>query len=145
MLAAIAQHLQLTRLVAQTVGPETVHDLIHRLSRRLVLVEEIAGEQDHIHVPLLSSGHDLVEGFPTIIAADRVSLAIANMIVCRNQNANRIAVGCFLSVIVSTKDLRRQLTSGGRHGREDISSTAGGLSRKMRRQRHEANEGEALS
>lgn len=100
MLAAIAQHLQLARLVAVAVRTETSHDLVHGLSGRFVLVEEVAGKQNHVHITLFGRTHDLIECFPTIVAANRVSFAITDMVVCCNQDTDGI-FGCESSVMKS--------------------------------------------
>lgn len=97
MLAAVAQHLQLARLIAETVGAKTAHDLIHGLPGRLVLMKEVASEENHVYVPLLCRDHDLVERLPAVISTDGITFTIADMVVCGYQDADRI-VGCRLSV-----------------------------------------------
>jgi hypothetical protein len=41
-LASVAEKLELARLVAQTVFAKTLHDLIHRFSRRLIVMKQVA-------------------------------------------------------------------------------------------------------
>lgn len=122
MLTAVAQHLQLARLVAVAVGTQAAHDLVHGLSGRLVLVEKVSSEQDHVHITFFSSAHDLVESLPTVVATDGITLAIANMIVCRDQDAYSI-VGCKWSAISLQRCVWKQ-TVGGRHGEEGLISDA---------------------
>jgi hypothetical protein len=81
MLAAIAEHLQLTRFIAITVGTQTLHDLVHGFPGWLVFVEEIAGQQNHIHVAVFGDGHDFVKRLPTVVAADGISFVVAHMVV----------------------------------------------------------------
>lgn len=53
-------------------------------------MEEIAGEQDHVDVVFSSEAHDFVEGFPAIVATDRITFVVADMAVCCYQDADCI-------------------------------------------------------
>lgn len=121
MLAAITQHLQLAGLVPIAVGAQTAHNLVHRFSRRLVLVEKIAGQEDHVYITFLCRAHDFVESLPTVISADWISFAIADMVVCCDQDTYSI-IGCELSVIKALEMRTRRLTRCCRHD-EATSST----------------------
>ncbi len=61
-------------------------------TRRTVLMEEIAGQQDHVGLTLSGQDHDLVEAPPAVILADGIALAVADMIVRGDQDANGVAV-----------------------------------------------------
>lgn len=90
MLAAVAQHLELAGLVAKAVLTQASHDLIHGLSRRLILVEEIAGHQYHINITLPSQAHDLVKGLPAVVATLGITLIVANMVICGDEDADGV-------------------------------------------------------
>lgn len=90
VLTRVAQHLELTRLVAEAIHSQGPHHLIHRLAGRLVLVEQVAGEEDHVHVALLRETHDLVEALPAIVAPDGVAFVVSYMVVCRDEDADRV-------------------------------------------------------
>ena len=55
------------------------HDLhaARAFPRRLVVVEEVAGEEHHVRLVLQRQFEDLAEGDKGIVAADRVALAVA--------------------------------------------------------------------
>ena len=82
LLARIAQHLQLARLLAITIHAQTPHHLVHRLPAGLVVVEEVAGQKNHVDVAFFGQAHDFVEGLPAVVAAVGVSLVVADMVVC---------------------------------------------------------------
>lgn len=44
-------------------------------------MEEIACQKDHVDISFLGQAHDFIEGFPTIIAPDRIAFVVADMIV----------------------------------------------------------------
>lgn len=90
VLTRITKHFQLARLLPIAIHPQRPHDLIHRLSRRLVVVEEIASQQDHVHVSLPRQAHDLVKAFPAVVAADGVSLVEPDMTVCCYEDADGV-------------------------------------------------------
>lgn len=90
LLARIAQHLQLTRLLSVAIHPQASHDLVHGLARRLVLVEEIASEQDHVDIAFFRQAHDLMEGLPAVIATDGIAFVVADMVVGRDENTDRV-------------------------------------------------------
>lgn len=92
-LAPITQHLQLARLLSVAVHAQASHHLVHRFTRRLVLVEEIAGEQDHIDIAFLGQTHNLVKRLPAVIATDRISFVVADMVVCCHEDADRVCCG----------------------------------------------------
>lgn len=94
--AAVAQHLQFARLVTEAVLTQTSHDLVHGLSRRLVFVEKVTSEKDHIDVASLGELHDFVESLPAIVATNRIAFIVANMIVSGNEYAN--GIGCCVSL-----------------------------------------------
>ena len=84
----VTEHFQLTGLIAQTVHPDRAHYLVHGFSGRLVLVKEIACEKHHVDITLSSEAHHLMETLPTVIAPDRVSFVVPDMVVGCNQDAD---------------------------------------------------------
>lgn len=89
----IAQHLNLTRLVAVAILAQRFHDLVHGLAARLVIVEQVARQQHHVDVAVLRKTHHLVERLPAVIAADRVAFVVADMGVRGEEDAERVAWG----------------------------------------------------
>ena len=63
--------------LAKDVVAHDFHALVQRLPRRLVVVEEVAGEEDHVGAVLQRQFEDLAEGDKGIVAADRAALAVA--------------------------------------------------------------------
>jgi hypothetical protein len=92
-LARIAKHLQFARLLAIAVHAKTPHNLIHRLPARLIVVEEITSKKHHVDIASLGQTHDLVEGFPAIIASYRVAFVVTDMVICGDQYADCIRIG----------------------------------------------------
>ena len=82
LLTRITQHLQLTRLLPIAVHAKTPHDLVHRFARRFVLVEQIAGQENHVDFAFFGQTHDFVEGLPAVVAADGIALVEADVVVC---------------------------------------------------------------
>src|ERR1700677_415669 len=92
MLGSVTQRLQLTRLFTVAIHSKRLHDFVHGFSRWFVVMKEIASEKHQVNIPLLSKTHDLVEGLPGIIAADWVSLLVADMVVSGDEDANGIGL-----------------------------------------------------
>lgn len=92
VLACIAQHLELARLVPEAAHPQAAHDMIHALPARLVVMEKVATMQDHVDVVLLGQHHNFVERLPAVVAANGVALVVPDMAVRRDQDADRIWV-----------------------------------------------------
>ena len=57
-----------------------------------VFVEEVARQQDHIHLAFLCKSHDFIEAAPTVVLPDRVSLPEAHMIICGHEDADSVIV-----------------------------------------------------
>jgi hypothetical protein len=51
-------------------------------------VEEITCQEDHINIPFLGQTHYLVEALPAIVAANGVSLVVADMIIGGDEDAD---------------------------------------------------------
>lgn len=67
---------------------------MHTRSTWLVLVEQIAGEEDEIDLLLNSKLEDLAKGVDGILSTDGVLLGIPDMIVCGEQDAEAAVGGC---------------------------------------------------
>jgi hypothetical protein len=80
----IAQKLELAGFHAKAVLSQRAHDLVHGLSRWLVVVEEVAAEQDHVDILSAGELHDLVKGAPAVILANGISLLKADMVIRRD-------------------------------------------------------------
>ena len=78
-LTSITQQFQLARLLSQTIHAKGSHDLIHGLPRRLVIVEEITGEEDHVN--LHPSASTLADVLPAI---KRTSWSLARHMISWN-------------------------------------------------------------
>ena len=63
--------------LAKHVIAHDFHALVQRLPRRLVVVKEVAGEEDHVGAVLQRQFEDLAEGDKGVVATDRVALAVA--------------------------------------------------------------------
>ena len=86
----VTEKLELAGLHAETVLSERAHDLVHGLARWLVIVEQVATEEDHIDIPSAGKLHNLVKCAPAVIFPDRVSLLESHVVVGRDQDADRI-------------------------------------------------------
>jgi len=53
-------------------------------------MEEVARKENHVHISLLGQAHDFMEGLPTVISTDWISLCIADMVVSCDENADRV-------------------------------------------------------
>eukprot|EP00411_Alexandrium_monilatum_P079144 CAMPEP_0175625248 /NCGR_PEP_ID=MMETSP0096-20121207/70370_1 /TAXON_ID=311494 /ORGANISM="Alexandrium monilatum, Strain CCMP3105" /LENGTH=438 /DNA_ID=CAMNT_0016930577 /DNA_START=149 /DNA_END=1462 /DNA_ORIENTATION=+ len=88
----IADHLEHDLTGAKAVAPQQLHGAVEGAPARLVFVEEVPAMEDE--VGLLGPGglKDLLEGVHRIAAADLVLLAVANMCVSGNQDAEGVFV-----------------------------------------------------
>lgn len=53
-------------------------------------MEEISSEQNHVDVSFSGQAHDFIESLPTVVAPDRVAFVVADMIVCGDEDTDRI-------------------------------------------------------
>lgn len=60
-------------------------------------MEEIAGQKNHVDIPFLGQAHNLVKGFPTVVAPNRIALVIADMIVRGDQDTDCVSSFCILA------------------------------------------------
>lgn len=67
-------HLELDGVVVEAVPVHDVQTLDQRASRRLVVVEQVAPEQDHVHLVLLRELKHLLERLEGIVAPPLVAL-----------------------------------------------------------------------
>jgi hypothetical protein len=115
LLACVAQHLDLARLVTEAVHPQTTHDLVHRFARWFILVEKVTCQQDHVNIAFPRQAHDFVECLPAVITADRVAFSISDMVVRCDENTNRVRCCDIVSHKIICGDERRVLTIDGCH------------------------------
>ncbi len=67
-------------------------------------MEEVAGQQDHVHVSFPRQAHDFVEALPAVVAANGVPLVVPDMAVCCYEDADRVRGYSVDSVWVSRRD-----------------------------------------
>lgn len=87
---SVTEKLEFAWLHAEAVFAKRAHDLVHGFARGFVLMEEITTQQDHVDVLLLCYLHDLVKGTPTVILADGVALRITDVVIGRDEDADRV-------------------------------------------------------
>ena len=89
----VGHNLNLHLPAAEAVVTQDLHALVHRAARRLVVVEEVACEQHHVHLLAIRDLEDLGERDEGVVAADGVLFAIPEMCVGGDQNAEDVVVG----------------------------------------------------
>lgn len=54
-------------------------------------MEKITGEKDHIDGLFFCQTHDLIEGVRTVVATMSISLVVADMVVCCDEDTNGVS------------------------------------------------------
>ena len=89
----VGHDLNLHLPAPETVVTQDLHALVHRAARGLVVVEEVACEQHHVHLLAIRDLEDLGERDKGVVAADGVLFAIPEMCVGGDQNAEDVVFG----------------------------------------------------
>jgi hypothetical protein len=90
----VGEKLELDGAVAEAVLAEEGHGLEERVPARPVLVEEVAGHEDHVDVVRARELEDLFEGADRVAAAYRVALVRAEVAVGRDKDPDRVLGLC---------------------------------------------------
>ena len=72
-------------------------------------MEEIARQQDHIHILLFRQAHNLVKCLPAVILPLELSLCVAHMIVGGHQDLDGISCEIDVSCKLSSEILAQEL------------------------------------
>ena len=89
--------------------PEYLDTLDLRLSARLVLVEEVAAKQHHVHLLLHPDAEKLIEAVEAVHAALRVLLGVSQVNVTRYQDPEEVTRVILIAVRL------RKVTQGHLH------------------------------
>lgn len=86
----VADDLEGDGAVVEAVAAENLDGLDERGARGLVLVEEVAAEEDEVDAVALGDGANLLEGVEGVVAAHLILLHVTEVAVRRHQNAKRV-------------------------------------------------------
>ncbi|KAI3487830.1 hypothetical protein L1887_48205 [Cichorium endivia] len=91
----VAEQLHGNRLVSERILAQQGHCLMERRSTRLVLVKQIASEQDEIHIVLHRELEDLLECADRVLPAHGVALHVADVVIGGEHDLDvvRLALG----------------------------------------------------
>lgn len=75
------------RLITHSILPQQTHDLVQTPSTRSILMEEITGQKDKVHLCVSGDLQDLSKGIDSVLSPHRVFLGVSNVVVGSEEDA----------------------------------------------------------